>query len=77
MLSYIKHHMFVTMWRQHISSHGAQFVKYVSAERVCVSGLKRNLINFFSVCLFLDVSATITSYFVPATLLYSAEKLRN
>lgn len=46
-------------------------------QRVCVCGLKWNLIIFFSACLFLDVSASISPYFVPATPLYSAEGSRN
>lgn len=46
-------------------------------QRVRVSGLKWNLINFFSVCLFLDVSASISPHFVPTTPLYSAEESGN
>ena len=53
-----------------------EFVKYVSAVYVCVSSLKQNLINF-SVCLFLDVPADISPYFVTAPPFYSAEELGN
>lgn len=46
-------------------------------QKVCMSSIIWNLINFFYVCLLMDVPSIISPYFAPASPLHSADELRN